>query len=46
MAGAVPAKEGHAMDEAQWTLVDSIGPAIRLIMLIWLVLNVRRRRDG
>jgi hypothetical protein len=29
------------MDEAQWWIIDIIGPAILLIVLIWLVLRVR-----
>ena len=32
------------MDEAQWWLIDIIGPAILLIVLIWLVM--RRRSTG
>ena len=27
------------MDEAQWTLVDIVGPAILLILLIWLAIR-------
>ena len=29
------------MDETQWWVIDIIGPAILLIVLIWLVLRVR-----
>jgi len=32
------------MDEAQWWIIDIIGPAILLIALIWLVM--RRRSTG
>lgn len=34
------------MDEAQWTLVDIIGPAILLGLLIWLAIRWGRRRPG
>src|SRR5206468_8601007 len=33
------------MDEAQWWLIDIIGPAILLIVLIWLVMRNRSSRD-
>ena len=32
------------MDEAQWWIIDIVGPAILLIVLIWLVM--RRRSTG
>jgi hypothetical protein len=32
------------MDEAQWWIIDIIGPAILLIVLVWLVM--RRRSTG
>jgi hypothetical protein len=32
------------MDEVQWWIIDIIGPAILLIVLIWLVM--RRRSTG
>lgn len=32
------------MDEAQWWIIDVVGPAILLIVLIWLVL--RRGSSG
>jgi len=32
------------MDETQWWIIDIIGPAILLIVLIWLVM--RRRATG
>ncbi|MFL6740113.1 MAG: hypothetical protein ACJ8E3_05545 [Sphingomicrobium sp.] len=32
------------MDEAQWWLIDILGPAILLIILVWLVM--RRRSTG
>ncbi|MFL6801303.1 MAG: hypothetical protein ACJ8EQ_05990 [Sphingomicrobium sp.] len=32
------------MDEAQWWLIDIVGPAILLIILVWLVM--RRRSTG
>ncbi len=34
------------MDETQWTLVDIIGPAVLVILLIWLVLRTRTGRRG
>ena len=33
------------MDQASWWLMDIIGPAILLIVLIWLVLRVRSNRN-
>jgi hypothetical protein len=33
------------MDQAQWWLMDIIGPAILLIVLIWLVMRTRSNRD-
>jgi hypothetical protein len=32
------------MDETQWWIIDLVGPAILLIVLIWLVM--RRRSTG
>jgi len=32
------------MDETQWWIIDIVGPAILLIVLIWLVM--RRRSSG
>ena len=32
------------MDQAQWWIMDIIGPAVLLIVLIWLVM--RRRSTG
>jgi hypothetical protein len=32
------------MDEAQWWIIDIIGPAILLIVLIWLVMRRRSNR--
>ena len=32
------------MDEGQWWIIDIIGPAILLVVLIWLVIRVRSRR--
>ena len=32
------------MDEAQWWIIDIVGPAILLTVLIWLVM--RRRSTG
>jgi len=32
------------MDETWWTLMDIVGPAILLILLIWVVLRARRRK--
>ena len=31
------------MDESLWTLMNIIGPAILLVLLIWLVMRSRRR---
>ena len=33
------------MDQANWWVMDIVGPAILLIVLIWLVLRVRSDRD-
>jgi hypothetical protein len=33
------------MAHAQWWLIDIVGPAILLIVLIWLVIRVRGSRD-
>ena len=33
------------MDETQWWIVDIIAPAILLIVLLWLVIRVRSKRD-
>jgi membrane protein implicated in regulation of membrane protease activity len=33
------------MDEAQWWIIDIVGPAILLIVLIWLVMRTRSRRN-
>ena len=33
------------MDQANWWVMDVIGPAILLIVLIWLVLRVRSNRN-
>ena len=33
------------MDETWWTLMDIVGPAILLILLIWVVVRARRRKD-
>jgi len=33
------------MDQASWWLMDIVGPAILLIVLIWLVLKVRSNRN-
>jgi hypothetical protein len=32
------------MDETQWWIIDIVGPAILLIVLVWLVM--RRRSTG
>jgi hypothetical protein len=34
------------MDEAQWWLIDVVGPAILLIVLVWLVLRSRSNRSS
>jgi hypothetical protein len=31
------------MDEVQWWIIDIIGPAVLVVILIWLVLRVRRK---
>ena len=33
------------MDQANWWVMDIIGPAILLIVLIWLVMRVRSNRN-
>ena len=33
------------MDQANWWLMDIVGPAILLIVLIWLVMRVRSNRN-
>jgi hypothetical protein len=33
------------MGYAEWWLIDIVGPAILLIVLIWLVIKVRSSRD-
>ena len=33
------------MDETLWSLMNIIGPAILLILLIWLVIRVRSNRN-
>ena len=33
------------MDETLWWLVDIVGPAVLLIVLIWLVMRTRSRRS-
>jgi uncharacterized membrane protein len=33
------------MAYAEWWLIDVIGPAILLIVLIWLVIKVRTNKD-
>jgi hypothetical protein len=32
------------MDEVQWWLIDIVGPAVLLIVLIWLVMRGRSNR--
>ena len=32
------------MDETMWTIMDIVGPAILLVLLIWVVLRARRRQ--
>ena len=34
------------MDEFWWTLMTIIGPAILLVLLLWLALRGRSRRGG
>ena len=34
------------MGQANWWIMDVLGPVILLIVLIWLVLRVRSNRDG
>jgi hypothetical protein len=33
------------MDETLWGLMNIVGPLILLILLVWVVLRARRRRD-
>jgi len=33
------------MDETQWGIVNILGPALLLIVLIWLVMRTRSRRN-
>lgn len=33
------------MDQANWWVMDILGPAILLIVLVWLVIRVRSNRD-
>lgn len=33
------------MDQANWWIMDIVGPAILLIVLIWLVVRVRSNRN-
>jgi membrane protein implicated in regulation of membrane protease activity len=33
------------MDESLWWLIDIVGPAVLLIVLIWLVMRTRSRRN-
>ncbi len=33
------------MDQANWWVMDILGPAILLIVLIWLVIRVRSNRN-
>ena len=33
------------MDETLWGLVNIVGPAILLILLIWLVIRTRRKNN-
>jgi uncharacterized membrane protein len=34
------------MGQGSWWIMDIVGPAILLIVLVWLVLKVRSNRDG
>jgi membrane protein implicated in regulation of membrane protease activity len=34
------------MDQANWWIMDIIGPAILLVVLIWLVMRVRSSRES
>jgi hypothetical protein len=33
------------MDESQWGIVNILGPALMLVVLIWVVMRTRSRRD-
>ena len=33
------------MDQANWWIMDIVGPAILLIVLIWLVIRVRSNKN-
>ena len=43
-AGEFPEQEKSSMDQASWWIIDILGPAILLLVLIWLVM--RRRSSG
>jgi membrane protein implicated in regulation of membrane protease activity len=34
------------MDQANWWVMDIVGPAILLVVLVWLVIRVRSNRDN
>lgn len=34
------------MDQANWWVMDIVGPAILLIVLVWLVVRVNSKRGG
>ena len=34
------------MDQANWWVMDIVGPAILLIVLVWLVIRVSSKRGG
>lgn len=34
------------MDQANWWVMDIVGPAILLIVLVWLVMRVRSNRGA
>ena len=33
------------MDETLWWIIDIIGPALLLVVLVWLVMRTRSNRD-
>jgi hypothetical protein len=34
------------MDETQWGIVDIVGPALMLVVLIWLVMRTRSKKNS
>ena len=34
------------MDETQWGIVDILGPALMLVVLLWLVMRTRSKKNS